>query len=201
MPKNDAYGQNVSYPVLSDSPNIETAFGTAVNGLVQRTVLRFTNANARSAALTGASAPRPGMITYLIAEDRYDRRDGDGVWRPLSPGSWRPFSWASGYGANTGSPGYRIINGEVQLRGTFRRTNGADLPTNDETRFGTIASEAQPVGGYRYFTAAGNFVNTNSVSHFTGRIGIAPDGAMIFIMPLGSKSEWLSLDGVRYSID
>lgn len=202
MPKPDNYGQNVQYPVLSDAPNLETALQTLVNGVVPLTTMRFANANERSANLTGAYKPVPGMITYLIAEDRWDRRDGDGVWRAFSPGVWKPLTYATGYTANSGSPAYRIINNEVQLRGTFRRTAAnSDLLTNDETKFATLPTEARPIGAYRYFAAAGNFVNTSGVSYFSGRIGIAPAGDMIYIMPINSKSEWLSLDGIRFSID
>lgn len=201
MPKPDSYGQGVPYPVLSDAPNIETALQALLNGVVPLTVMRFANANERAATLSGAYKPVPGMITYLIAEDRHERRDGDGVWRPLTPGAWKPITFASGYTANSGSPAYRIVNQEVHLRGTFRRTSGADLATNDETTFGTLPSEARPVGAYRYFSAAGNFANTSGVSYFSGRIGIAPTGGMVYIMPLNAKSAWLALDGIRFSID
>ncbi|CAO0836099.1 Phage tail protein OS=Streptomyces microflavus OX=1919 GN=Smic_81170 PE=4 SV=1 [Streptomyces microflavus] len=85
MPTTDGYGQKVPYPVMSDAPNIELAFQGAVNALTKQTVLRFANANERSAMLMGAFAAVPGMLSYLIAEDRWDQFDGDGVWRPLTP--------------------------------------------------------------------------------------------------------------------
>ncbi|MGW1551600.1 hypothetical protein, partial [Streptomyces sp. NPDC002346] len=162
MPKADGYGQNVQYPVLSDAPNIETAFQTAVNGMVALGVLRFANANERAATLIGTYAPRPGMITYLIAEDRWDRYDGDKKWRPMSPGPWKTITFASGYSANGGSPGYRLINGEVQLRGSFRRTNGTDLPATVETTFTTLPTEARPPQE-RVFVAAGHFTTSAGV--------------------------------------
>ncbi|CAM5387655.1 hypothetical protein SMICM304S_02375 [Streptomyces microflavus] len=84
MPTTDGYGQKVPYPVMSDAPNIELAFQGAVNALTKQTVLRFANANERSATLMGAFAAVPGMLSYLIAEDRWDQFDGDGVWRPLT---------------------------------------------------------------------------------------------------------------------
>ncbi|WNI28656.1 hypothetical protein [Streptomyces sp. ITFR-6] len=202
MPKPDNYGQSVQYPVLSDTPNIETALQALVNGVVPLTTMRFANANERSATLTGAYKPVPGMITYLIAEDRWDRRDGDNVWRPFSPGVWKPLSYASGYTAQSGSPAYRIVNNQVQLRGTIRRTAAnTDLVVNADTKFATLPAEARPTGVYRFFLAAANFVNAGGQSYFSGRVGIAPDGSMIYIMPLNSKSEWLSLDGIHFSID
>ncbi|MEU7243413.1 hypothetical protein [Streptomyces sparsogenes] len=133
MPKNDLYGQGVQYPALSDVPDIETALGTIVNGVVPRAVLRFANINARSAALTGASAPVPGVITYLLAEDRYDVRMADNTWQTLTPGPWKVLPFASGIGADGGSPGYRTVNGDVQLRGRVNRTNGGRFTYKDST--------------------------------------------------------------------
>ncbi|AKZ59163.1 hypothetical protein SAM23877_6118 [Streptomyces ambofaciens ATCC 23877] len=200
MPRKDLYGQGIQSPVLGDAPDIEEATKGIVDGIVPKTIMRFANANARSAALSGATAPVPGMVTYLIAEDRFDRRDGDNVWRPLSPGPWKPFSFASGYSAHTGAPAYRIINGEVQLRGVVRRTNGADLVLNTETSLGTLPAEARPTA-WRYFLAPTQFTNVSGVSYFSARIGVAPDGTINYIMPLKSSSNWIGLDVVRFSLD
>lgn len=202
MPKPDSYGQNVPYPVLSDAPNIETALQALVNGVVPLTTMRFANANERSATLTGPYKPVPGMITYLIAEDRWDRRDGDNVWRPFSPGVWKPLSYATGYTAQSGSPAYRVLNNEVQLRGTFKRTSGAVLATDTEVTFATLPTEARPAGSaFRYFPAAGDWNTTSGVNYFIGRISATPSGPLIFMMPNGTKCTWLSLDSVRFSID
>jgi hypothetical protein len=201
MPRSDSYSQGIQYPVLGDSPDIEVATQTIVNGIVPHTVMRFANANARAAALSGVTKPVPGMITYLVAEDRYDRRDGDGVWRPLSPGPWKPFTFSTGYGAASGGPAYRIVNNVVELRGTFQRTNGGNFITNDETRFGVLPTEARPSGGWRYFSAATNFHAVNGVSYYSARLAIATDGGMHFAVPVSAKAIWISLDGVRFSID
>lgn len=200
MPRSDAYSQGVQYPVLSDAADIESQLQSLVNGVVPKTVMRFANANARAAALTGDAAPVPGMITYLIAEDRWDRRDGDNVWRPLSPGPWKPFSFASGYSANSGAPAYRIVNGEVHLRGTISRSNNADLPVNTETRFGTLPTEARPTA-WRYFIQPAQWTTKNGYSYFHARVGILLDGTMNFLLPLNSRSEWIGLDGIRFSLD
>ncbi|MEU3729999.1 hypothetical protein AB0E81_11400 [Streptomyces sp. NPDC033538] len=201
MPRNDAYSQGIQYPVLGDAPDIEVATQTIVNGVVPQTVMRFANANARAAALTGDAKPVPGMITYLIAEDRWDRRDGDGVWRPLSPGPWKPMTLSSGYSANSGSPGYRIVNGDVLLRGTISRSNGAELATNTVTQFGTLPSEARPISGYRFFTVPTQWTVTGGVTYIHGRVEIEPDGKMSFLLPIGSRSAWVGLDGIRFSIE
>ncbi|MEU7039833.1 hypothetical protein AB0A77_02090 [Streptomyces varsoviensis] len=124
MPKGDGFNQNIQYPTLADVPDIESAFGTVVNGVVGQTVLRFRDANERAASLTGNYAPRPGMMTYLVAEDRVDVRMGDGTWQPITPGPWQPLSYASGMTAGGGNPGYRAINGNCQLRGRIIQSNG-----------------------------------------------------------------------------
>ncbi len=201
MPRNDAYAQGVQFPVLGDAPDIEVATETLVNGIVPKTVMRFANANARSAALSGASAPVPGMITYLIAEDRWDMRVSDNVWRPLSPGPWKAFSFLSGYSAHGGGPAYRIINGTVELRGLIRRTNGSNFVTNYESQFGTLPAEARPAGGWRYFSAATNFSITNGVNYHSARLAMTTEGAMLYSVPVNAKTNWISLDGVRFSID
>ncbi|MYY03067.1 MULTISPECIES: hypothetical protein [unclassified Streptomyces] len=202
MPKPDSYGQHVQYPVLSDAPNIETALQSLVNGVVPLTTMRFANANERAATLTGSYKPVPGMITYLIAEDRFDRRDGDGVWRPLSPSVWKPLSYATGYTAQSGSPAYRVLNNEVQLRGTFRRTTGAVLTTDAEITFATLPSEARPGGSdYRYFPVAGDWNTTSGKNYFLARVSVTSAGSLIYMMPNDTKCTWLSLDSVRFSID
>jgi hypothetical protein len=201
MPRNDAYSQGVQYPVLGDSPDIEVATQTIVNGIVPKTVMRFANANARAAALSGEAAPVPGLITYLIAEDRFDRRDGDGVWRPLSPGPWKPLALSSGYSANSGSPGYRIVNGDVHLRGTIGRSNASALATNTVTQFATLPTEARPVGGFRFFTVPTQWTTNGGATYIHGRVEVEPDGKVSYLLPIGSRSEWVGLDSIRFSIE
>ncbi|MFD4699768.1 hypothetical protein [Streptomyces niveus] len=199
MPRNDKYKQNVPYPILSDAPNIETAMQALVNTIVPLGVMRFSDANARAATFDSETPLVPGMVSYLIAEDRWDRLDGDLVWRPLTPGPWKPLTFASGYSAESGSPGYRIVNGEVQLRGVFRRSNGSDLITLNDQLFCTLPAEARPTAS-RLFVTAANFTTNGGVSRFTGRIGVLTNGQMMYLMPAGSTSDFLSLDGIRFSL-
>ncbi|MFB7919233.1 hypothetical protein [Streptomyces sp. NPDC056061] len=199
MPKTDGYGQGVQYPVLSDAPNVETAFQTAVNGLVPLTVMQFVDANARTATLIGAYAPRPGMISYLVTEDRWDRYGADKVWRPMSPGPWKPLTFAKGYTAFGGSPGYRVVNGDVYLRGAFRRTAGGDLPTQVETTFMTLPAEARPSTS-RVFLGASEFTTAGGVSRFFGRVIVAASGICTYIMPAGATGDFLYLDGMSFSL-
>ncbi|CAM5407816.1 hypothetical protein SMICM304S_11404 [Streptomyces microflavus] len=132
MPTTDGYGER--RPVSGNERRPEHRAGVpgcGKNALTKQTVLRFANANERSATLMGAFAAVPGMLSYLIAEDRWDQFDGDGVWRPLTPGAWKPITFASGYTAFGGSPGYRIVNGCVEMRGAFQRTT---VPPSQRTR-------------------------------------------------------------------
>jgi hypothetical protein len=196
MPGSDDYAQSVPYPKLSDAPNIETSMAALTNGVVALSNMVFANANARAAAVPN---PVVGMESYLIAEGRKDYWNGV-AWTSITPGAWQPLSFATGYVANSGSPSYRILNGEVQLRGTFKRSSGANLPNTTETQFATLPDGVRPTGAFRYFSAAGNFDTTGGVSYFVARIAIGTDGTCSFLVPAGSTMGWLSLDGVRFSI-
>jgi hypothetical protein len=116
MPGTDRYGQNVPYPKLSDTPNIETAMSTLVNGAVGLTNMTFSDANARAAAI---SSPVRGMETYLIAENRKDIFDGT-AWRqiPTSP-TWTSYSgtWSgfASFGSSQQSSRYWRYGNRVEL--------------------------------------------------------------------------------------
>lgn len=80
MPTTDDYGQSVSVYVNSDAPNLETLAKNLAAGIVPRTAMRFASAAARSAALTGATAPVEGMVTYLQDVNSAYLYDGS-TWR------------------------------------------------------------------------------------------------------------------------
>jgi hypothetical protein len=207
MPRNDDWAQNVPYPVLADAPDIEIATKGIVNGLVPLTVMRFADANARAAALTGATAPVPGMITYLKAEDRWEARQGDGTWLLLSDGPWQPLTYASGYTAHSGSPGWRKkAGGGIELRGRIMRTGGGNfIADNTWRQFASIPAANAP-GSPRYFvTAARHTVDSASQSHQTARIEVKTDGKLNFGIEIGGGTgvsgdpAWFCLDGVQFS--
>lgn len=78
MPTTDPYGQGIAIAALTDAPDasaLAAALG-GLSGLTARCVMRFASASARSAALTGSTAPVAGMTTWLIAEKRLDVYDG-----------------------------------------------------------------------------------------------------------------------------
>lgn len=202
MPKGDDYGQNVPYALLSDGkPNIETLTKSLVNGVVPLTVMRFDNANARSAALTGATKPVPGMITYLAAEDRWDGRQADGTWTPLSPGPWKPLSLKSGIVANSGSPGYRVFNGMVFLRGRLSRSNGKQFATGTDWALANLPSSVRPSTFSYWITPV-----EMGAGIYYGRTELHSDsGDLILNTPPGATSTtdgltWTGLDGLCYSL-
>jgi hypothetical protein len=205
MPRSDSYSQGVSYPVLGDAADIELAMSTLVGGIVPRLVMRFADANARAAALTGATKPVPGMITYLVAEDRFDGRMGDGTWLPLSDGAWKPLTFASGYTAIAGSPGWRYkAGGGIELRGRIKRTTNGNLSDDVETKFASIPASVAP-GSTRSFITATSRQTINNVSHYTARVTVATDGDLTYNCEAGggtgttANPPWFSLDGIQFS--
>ena len=70
MATTDDYGQGVSISALTDAPNAETLAKNIANALAPRSVMRFASSSARTAALTGATAPVEGMVSYLQDVDR-----------------------------------------------------------------------------------------------------------------------------------
>lgn len=205
MPRNDSYSQNVSYPVLGDAADLELAMSTLVGGIVPRLVMRFANASARSAALTGPTAPVPGMVTYLIAENRFEGRMGDNTWLPLSDGTWQPITYASGYTAFSGSPGWRYkAGGGIELRGRIRRTDGGNLEDVEETTFGSIPEDIAP-GSNRSFITASNRRSLDGVTRYTARVTVTPGGVLSFNIEAGggvgspSNPPWFGLDGITFS--
>lgn len=70
MATTDDYGQGVSIAALADAPNAQTLAQNIANGIAGRSVMRFASASARTATLTGATAPVEGMVSYLQDTDR-----------------------------------------------------------------------------------------------------------------------------------
>ncbi|MFF1625568.1 hypothetical protein [Streptomyces sp. NPDC058272] len=206
MPRSDSYSQGVQYPVLGDIPDIEIATQTLVNGVVPKLVMRFADANARAAALSGATKPVAGMITYLIAEDRWEGRQADGSWLLLSDGTWQPLTFKSGYAAHAGSPGWRKkAGGGIELRGRIRKTSGGDLTDNgDVVPFATIPSSVAPAA-YRFFLVPSKRVTVSGITRYTARIEVTTDGTLQYMVENGGGTgtsndpAWFGLDGVMFS--
>ncbi|MGW0780306.1 hypothetical protein [Streptomyces sp. NPDC002913] len=84
MATTDDYGQGVSIASRTDAPDAETLAKNIANGIASRSVLRYANASARTAALTGLSAPAEGMVTSLADTDRLYRYNGT-AWVAVAP--------------------------------------------------------------------------------------------------------------------
>lgn len=205
MPKNDSYSQGVQSPVLGDAPDIEVALSTLVNGIVPRVVMRFADANARAAALTGATKPVAGMITYLIAEDRWEGRQGDGSWLLLSDGPWQPLTYANNHTANSGSPGWRKkAGGGIELRGTIKALSGKLNDGTDAVKFGAIPSAVAPAAS-RFFYVPTSRTTISGVTRMGARVQVDTDGNLLYFCDAGggqgtvSSPAWFAIDGTQFS--
>jgi hypothetical protein len=95
----DDYGQGVTIASLADAPNAELLAKNIVNGIAQRSVMRFASSSARSATLT---APVDGMATWLQDVDRLEVYTGSG-WvtpQPSLASTTSGLSVASGFSLN-----------------------------------------------------------------------------------------------------
>ncbi|MET9126905.1 hypothetical protein [Streptomyces sp. NPDC004528] len=206
MPKNDAYSQGIQTPVLGDAPDIEVATQTMVGGIVPKLVMRFADANARAAALTGATKPVAGMITYLIAEDRWEGRQADGSWLMLSDGTWQPLTFKTGWTAHAGSPGWRKkAGGGIELRGRIRRSNSGNLDDSGlAVPFASIPTAVAPAA-YRMFQIPAKRITVSGVTRAGGRLEVTTDGTLQAMIDAGGGTgnsgdpAWFGIDGVMFS--
>jgi hypothetical protein len=179
---------------------------TLVNGIVPKLVMRFADANARAAAFSGTTKLVPGMLTYLVAEDRWEGRQADGSWLLMSDGPWQPLTFKTGYTALAGSPGWRKkAGGGIELRGRIKRTNSGNLDDGgDAIAFASIPSSTAP-GSTRYFTVPSNRITVSGVTRWTGRLEVGTDGTLSIMIESGGGTgstatpPWFGLDGVMFS--
>ncbi|MDH6625734.1 hypothetical protein M2271_003545 [Streptomyces sp. LBL] len=205
MPRSDAYSQGVQYPVMGDAPDMEVATQTIVNGVVPKIVMRFADANARAAALSGSTKPVPGMLTYLIAEDRWEGRQADGSWLLLSDGPWSPLTYTSGHSAFAGSPGWRRkAGGGIELRGAVKANNGKLNDTGDAAHFASIPSVIAPASN-RHFIVATSRATFSDITRMTARVWADATGALWYFAESGggqgtsASPAWFALDGIQFS--
>lgn len=78
----DDYGQSVTVYQNSESPNLQALATNLASGIIPRSVMRFASASARAAALTGATAPVEGMVTWLQDVNRLYVYDGS-TWQEI----------------------------------------------------------------------------------------------------------------------
>lgn len=192
MPGTDGLDQDIPRPLLSDTPNIETAVYAMLNALVPKVNLRFADSNARAAILPN---PVSGTETYLVAEKRKEVFDGTS-WIPMTPGQWIPLTLASGFVARTGSPAYRVVNGVLELRGTIEKSNGTPFTKGAAFTIFTLPSGVRPPA-YRYFICATEFA-----ADMHARVEVEATGGVTVIVPpsTGTGASWISLDVIRFSL-
>jgi hypothetical protein len=190
MPGTDNYGQSIPVPALTDAPNAFTGFDGIVEPLTQRSVMRFASASARTATLT---SPVGGMVTYSSAEDRYDVYTAGLGWVPLTTGTWNALPYGGAFNAFAGTPGYRLVNGVVELRGQVGMISGGTF-TNAGSPYviATLPSGYRPTGYSPQLIGA-----TELATNYYYRLGVGTDGTLNAYIPSGGSPHWVGLDGLR----
>ena len=198
MATTDDYGQGVSVATLTDAPNAETLAKNIANAIVSRSVMRFASASARSAALTGPTAPVEGMVTWLQDVNLHYVYDGS-AWQVQS--SYELMAWtaisslgsfAGGFSASSPTPRMRKISvlGVEQWEYEGRITASSLSAATTTTMF-TFNSGYRPANGHGYMTY-------NS-SHYASRVTISQTGVMSVSVPAeaGGSVTTIYLDGIR----
>lgn len=197
MATTDDYGQGVSITALTDSPNAATLAQNIANKIVERSVMRFSSASARAAALTGVSAPIEGMVTWLQDTNMLYVYDGSS-WLAQSTElmGWTALSslgsYSGGFSASTPAPRMRkisMLGTEVwEYEGAIAITT---LNAATTTTMFTFTASHRPASGR-------GFVTYNS-SHYGTRLTIASSGTLTASVPTeaGSGVNKVWLDGVR----
>jgi hypothetical protein len=206
LSKTDIYSQGIAYPALSDAPDAETGFDTQTNGIVQRTTLRFASASARAAALTGASAPVEGMVTWLQDADRLEVYDG-AAWQALAHGStsWTTPTLAASYsgdGNSNGTVQYRLTSrfgtNYVEWRGGLNIPYSGSNPLNSGNFLSAaLASTFRPASRRTVTVACSDAASTRVAL----KVDFHTDGTVTIVGTTSNDTPpWLSLNNVQYSL-
>ena len=189
----DSYGQGIPYLDYTDKPDQKALGEGIVSNLTPRSIMRFTDATSRGATIT---APVAGMVTYLSTEDRYDGYTSGQGWVPLTPGPWNPLPFATGFQAFAGVPGYRLINGTVQLRGQVAKTDSTTFTSNGTTGYtiATLPSGFRPTY-YAELAAAQELAGS-----YTCRMQVGTDGRIIAFVETDGSPHWVGLDGLSFPV-
>jgi hypothetical protein len=198
MAGQDSYSQGIVVASLTDAPNAETLARNLADAIAPRTVMRFASASARTAALTGATAPVEGMVTWLQDTNLLYVYDGS-AWQVQS--SYELMAWTNlsslgsfsgAFSAGSPTPRMRklsILGVEVwELEG---RINASALAVATTTTMFTFNVGHRPANGHGYMVY-------NS-SHYAARLTIAQTGIMSISVPTeaGTSVSTIYLDGVR----
>jgi hypothetical protein len=197
----DAYGQNITFPALTDAPNAQLLGGASgLGAMVPQLVMRFASATARAATIT---APVAGMLTWLADVARYEYYSGS-AWKPLMPPvvtmGWTALSsigsYASGFSA--GSPTPRLRK-RVDVDGTeIWDLEGKLTITSITPGTGGLATAFTFNPGYRPGSERGFMTYATSAGLYAAFMAIQPTGLLKVGIPTpagGATSA--SLDGFR----
>jgi hypothetical protein len=145
------------------------------------------------------------MVTYLVAEDRWEGRRADGSWLLLSDGAWQPLTYKTGYVAHAGSPGWRKkAGGGVELRGRIKRTDNNLDDSGILIDFASIPSAVAPASN-RPFIVPTKRMTISGVTRHTARVEVTVDGTLVYFVEAGAgigdsvAPAWFSLDGIQFS--
>ncbi len=90
-------GSLVAYKVFTNGSVLNAS--EINDNLMNQSVMVFSNAAARTAAIT---SPIEGMLTWLEDTNTYEYRDGSGAWVGLIPGAWTSYTPTLGWNNGTG---------------------------------------------------------------------------------------------------
>lgn len=169
----DDYGQGISVADRDSPADAEVLAKNIANGLAQRSVLRYDSATARSAALTGATAPVEGMVTWLRDVNKLFIYDGSS-WVEMQPALKTQFvddpttktTTSTGY-TNTGNLTLTITgppSGQVEVTIGVRCDNTTGQ--NTLSSFDASGSSSGPIYT-AHDEAATQWANTVSAGPFT----------------------------------
>jgi hypothetical protein len=146
-------------------------------------------------SVTGHSASLTEWRVNGIMKAKIDAA-GNIVAPNTTPGAWTGITLQSGISAyQPGThqpPQYRIINDQVQLRGTVTKSGGF---TVSPVTLGTLPGGARPQF-LAYAVCATQFTGNK----FSGRMEVNNTGAIIFYFDATVSPDWINLDGMRFSI-
>lgn len=206
MPLTDSYGQNVTYPTLTDKPNAQSLAEGLVKGMVPKLVMSFASATVRGATVV---KPVEGMITWLKDVDRLEVYDGT-AWVSFAFGTntWKTISLASGYSHNGNSNGnaqYRVVNmfGEdtIMFRGGVNvpyAGSGGSISNGGTINSVVLPTSARPASR-RTVSAACSTVKSDVTSL---KFDINTDGTLTIVgtNTTDIKPPWVSLNGLLTSL-
>ena len=203
MPLTDGYGQNITYPTLTDKPNAQTLGQGIVDGLTPRSVMRFASASVRGGTIT---VPVEGMMTWLQDVNLLQVFDGS-AWVTVAAGTsiWTNISLASGFtdnGNSNGTAQYRVVNlfGEpsVMLRGGLNVTyTSGNIANGGIINSTALPSSARP-STLRTIPVACSAVSSTIASL---KLDIQTDGYLKIVGTGGADlPPWVSLNGVICSL-